>query len=394
MSVNELTPVLMVDDEPNVLDGYRRSLHGRFRVVTAKSGAEGLAAVERAVKAGKPFPVIVSDMKMPAMNGAEFLGKARAIDSDAVQMLLSGQADLESTIAAVNNGNLFRFLSKPCSGDDMEAALTDAARHHQLVRAERELLESTLAGAVDVLTEVLASASPEAFARTRRVHDLVTSAAKSLKLSDWRLPLAAMLSQVGAVAVPPDVLQRALTGKALAPEEIEVYRRHPEVGRRMLEKIPRLEDIARWIGDQPVRPPASTETGMPSDDLDWDRPAPEGAEPAEVLLHAALVQVILVDAGVPVREVSVLLAESGRHPKNVLDALARASSSLAPQGVRREITVDFVAPGMVLLEDVVTRTGIALMRKGERITEATAMRLDNFARTVGICEPVVVQDRA
>lgn len=394
MTSTKLIAVLMVDDEPNILDGYRRALHGRYRVTTAKSGAEGLSVLERALKAKDPFPVVVSDMKMPTMNGAEFLGEVRERDPDVVQMLLSGQADLESTIAAVNNGNLFRFLSKPCSGSDMDAALADAARQYQLVMAERELLESTLTGAVDVLTEVLSGASPEAYARTKRLHAMVLAAAKTLSLSDWRLPVAAMLSQVGVVAVPPDVLHRALTGKALTPEEIEIYVRHPDTGRLLLEKIPRLEEIAGWIGSQPVRPPASTVTGEPSEELDWDGPAVADAAMGEQVLRAGLAFLSLAETGMPANEVTARLTEAGRHPKPILDAISRAASSLTSQGVRRELTVDFVAPGMLLLEDVRTAAGMTLVRKGERITQATVLRLDNFSRTVGVVEPIIVQDGA
>ncbi|GAB6898454.1 HD domain-containing phosphohydrolase [Kineosporia succinea] len=395
MTGNELTAVLMVDDEPNVLDGYRRSLHGRFRVTTAKSGAEGLTVLERAARTGTGFPVIVSDMRMPGLNGAEFLGRARELAPDSVQMLLTGQADLESTIAAVNNGNLFRFLSKPCSGDDMEAALEAAARQYQLVHAEKELLEKTLTGAVDVLTEFLAGTSPEAFARTQRLHTLVVAAARTLGLNDWRLPVAALLSHVGVVAVPPNVLHRALTGKALSPEEIEAFRRHPEAAATMLGKIPRLEDASRWIGRQPVRPPASTVTGEPGADLSWAAPVtgdPEPAEQSETVLRAALAHLSLTFTGLPSREAQELLSASGHYPKNILDAVGRAAASLTSPGLRRELTVDFVTPGMTLLEDVRTTAGMPLVRKGERITQATVLRLENFARTVGVAEPIVVQD--
>src|SRR5690348_2261732 len=129
--------VLMVDDEPNILDGYRRALHGRFNVVSASSGAEGLTIAKQAFNQGTPFPVVVSDMMMPTMNGAEFLGRAREIDPEAIQLLLSGQADLESTISAVNNGKLFRFLTKPCAASDLELALTAALEQHRLIHAER-----------------------------------------------------------------------------------------------------------------------------------------------------------------------------------------------------------------------------------------------------------------
>jgi CheY-like chemotaxis protein len=389
MTESNMTSILMVDDEPNVLDGYRRALHGRFHLITANSGSEGLTVVQQAVNQQTPFPVIVSDMMMPGMNGAEFLGRARSIDPAAIQLLLSGQADLESTIAAVNSGNLFRFLTKPCAAPDLESALGAALEQHRMARAERELLEQTLAGAVDVLTEVLSMASPEAFARTQRVRTLVDAGSAVLGIEDWRLPLATMLSQIGCIAVPGEVLHRAQTGGELTAEEVEVYLAHPQTASRLLARIPRLEEVADWVGDQPVRPPGKSPAGAPA----WDR-APSSANPglSELMLRAALAFLGALEVTGQTGRALTQLAGSGHYPQQILDALDEASSALAPQGVLREIGVDQVRPGMLLEMDVETVTGMTLLRKGERVTEASAMRLENFARTVGVKEPIQVLD--
>ena len=98
--------VLFVDDEPKVLDGIRRQLRNRLDVETANGAAAGLALIE----SKGPFAVVVSDMRMPEMNGARFLAKVNEIAPDTVRMVLSGQADLDSTVAAVNEGHIFRFL--------------------------------------------------------------------------------------------------------------------------------------------------------------------------------------------------------------------------------------------------------------------------------------------
>jgi CheY-like chemotaxis protein len=381
------TRILMVDDEPNVLDGYRRALHGRLRVVTAGSGAAGLAEVQQAIDQGTPFPVVVSDMMMPTMTGVEFLGRARAMDPDAIQLLLSGQADLESTITAVNSGNLFRFLTKPCATPDLELALTAAIEQHRLVFAERALLERTLGGAIDVLTELLSMSSPEAFTRTERVRTLVTLVSAHLQIDDWRLPLAAMLSQIGCIAVPPDVLARARTGAELSDDEREVYLSHPQTAERLLARIPRLEDVARWVGDQPVQ--ALHPAGKPVSRRAIE-PSRDDPDLARLVFRATLAYLATLDAsglsGVAIR----LLAASGEHPQFVLDALKRAADALAPQGILHELTVNQVRPGMMLDADVETLTGMTLVRKGERVTEAVAMRLANFAKTVGIREPIMV----
>jgi DNA-binding NtrC family response regulator len=139
MTDTALARVLCVDDEPNVLAAIERNLFGEFEVVVAKSGEAGLDAV----RWGEKFAVIVSDMRMPGMDGATFLAKAREISPDSVRILLTGQADVQSSIAAINKGAIFRYLCKPCPKDELIATLNDAVRQYRLIRAEKELLATT-----------------------------------------------------------------------------------------------------------------------------------------------------------------------------------------------------------------------------------------------------------
>ena len=127
--------VLSVDDEPNVLDGVKRNLRRDFRVVTAAGGAAGLRAFEEAA-----FAAVVSDLRMPGMDGIEFLGRVRDVSPDTTRILLTGNADLTAAVSAVNEGNIFRFLTKPCPPDVLISAVTMAVDQQRLLTAERELL--------------------------------------------------------------------------------------------------------------------------------------------------------------------------------------------------------------------------------------------------------------
>src|SRR5205823_11426086 len=127
-------------------------LRRRFDVASATSGADGLAALEKATGA---VAVVISDMRMPAMNGAAFLAQVRQRWPDTVRMLLTGQSEIEAAIAAVNEGQIFRFLSKPCPADQLLAAVMAAVAQHDLITAERVLLEQTLHGSIKTLTEIL-----------------------------------------------------------------------------------------------------------------------------------------------------------------------------------------------------------------------------------------------
>ncbi|MFB9320423.1 HD domain-containing phosphohydrolase [Cryptosporangium minutisporangium] len=369
----------MVDDEPRVLDGVRRNLASHFSIEVALSGAEGLAILERNRHSTDPFAVVISDMMMPQMNGAQFLGKAHQVAPDAVLMILSGQADLPSTIAAVNDSNLFRFIAKPCSPHGLRSAIDDALRQYQLVHAERELLQKTLAGSVDVLSQLLSLGNPDAYSRTTRTSRLVDTAARSLHLSHvWELRAAAKLSQIGLVAIPPDVVDRVETGANPTPEEIAMYATHPQVAHDLLIRIPRMERVARWIAQQ---------------NSDGSHPAENDEEGfcIDVLAVATKFVAARQQAEEPTATARRLTGTC-RHRPDVVQTVLHAATSAGHSDEIRELTVRDLRLGMVFQHDVLATSGVVLVRKGDTVTEAVKIRLANFAATVGVNEPIRVAE--
>lgn len=128
--------VLCVDDEPQVLEGLRLQLHRYHEVLAAGSGAEGLEILHR----DQRIATIISDMRMPAMDGSTFLRQARELAPDVPRILLTGQADMASAMAAVNQGQIFGFLIKPCPPTTLIAAVTAAVGRYRLTSAQRLLL--------------------------------------------------------------------------------------------------------------------------------------------------------------------------------------------------------------------------------------------------------------
>lgn len=368
--MSALARVLFVDDEPRLLAGLMRTLAGSYAVQTAGSGPEALELIE---DQPEPFAVIVSDMMMPGMSGAGFLALAHPLTPDSVLVILSGQADLSSTVAAVNDSSLFRFLAKPCSPNDLRRALDDAVEQHRLVLAERELLERTLTGAVEMLVSLMAIANPEAFGRTSRVSALVEAAAPLLGLdADWQLPVAASLSQVGCIAVPESILERVRLGVALSDTDRVVYDSHPGVASGLVVRIPRLDHVAGWIAGQPT-----SDTGPR-----------RVAVTAETLLHAAVAFVAAHDAGAPAVQVSSALRDV--YPPELLHALRSVSDVLRTEGAVRGVSLAEVRIGMVLDDAVLTSAGAVLVRGGETVTKTLLVRLRNFAGTTGVVEPIRV----
>ena len=133
--------VLFVDDEPSILDGLRRALHDRFLVSSADGGEQGLAKL----RTDGPFAVVVSDMQMPGMNGAEFLARASEMVPDTVRILLTGHADVNAAIDAVNQGNIFRFLTKPCEKPILlEVIRRGVALYHTTIDEKKRLKKAEM----------------------------------------------------------------------------------------------------------------------------------------------------------------------------------------------------------------------------------------------------------
>ena len=127
--------ILFVDDEPAVLDGYKRMLHREFEVDTAVGGELGLTTIHDS----GPYSVVISDMRMPGMNGAEFLCQVRQKSPDTVSMLLTGGTDLNAAIDAVNEGNIFRFLTKPCMKETLVEAIHIGLAQYSSITTEKKL---------------------------------------------------------------------------------------------------------------------------------------------------------------------------------------------------------------------------------------------------------------
>ena len=365
--------ILFVDDEPALLDALRRLLRGRFEVEVAEGGDAGLAALA----ARGPFAVVVSDLRMPEMNGIEFLGRTRELAPDTVRIMLTGHADLGAATSAVNEGNIYRFLTKPCPHESLVRALEDGLRQHRLIVAERQLLEQTLAGAVQVLTEVLSLVNPVAFGRAARIKPLVTHLARGLGLPDlWQYELAAMLSQIGCVALPAETLEKSFAGQPLAADEAESIRRHPRFGAGLLARIPRLERVATMVALQ-------SEKG--------DESRPDDVHLGGEMLRLAIdFDDLIIRGEAPAAALTKIRAVSRPFPNRLLEALAGFELHRAEE-VIRSVSLRELGLNMILDEEIRSASGVLLAPPGHRVTAVLLERLRVFARGVGLVEPFRVR---
>jgi response regulator RpfG family c-di-GMP phosphodiesterase len=370
-SDGHLPRVLFVDDDPSVLDGLRRRLHGRFDITCADGGDAAIAAVQTR----GPFAVVMSDMRMPGMNGAVLLERLRDMDRDMVRVLLTGFADTDSAIAAVNRGQIFRFLCKPCEPELLQRTLDDAVLQYRLVTAERELLEETLKGSVQALLETLSLAHPGAFARAVRIKDLVVRMIADQGRPDaWEIEVASMLSQLGAVTLPEPTIERLRSGEPLGRDEEEMVARLPKVADQLLAGIPRLEGARRIILEQQA--PAGQH------DVSFG---------GRVLRLAVAYEHLVASGAEPAVAIQTLRYRfEGDEALNLLSKLARSEASAQGAPVAIEVRVEDLVPGMVLETDVRTSGGALVVARGQVVTAGMAARLHNFGSRHRLTEMVVV----
>lgn len=364
--------ILCVDDEPHVLEGLQRVLRNAFDVSVANSGPAALARLAEA----ETFEVVVSDMRMPGMTGAVLLAEFRVKAPDTVRMLLTGQADLDSAIAAVNEGHVFRFLTKPCPPATLVTALRAATQQYRLLTTERVLLEQTLLGSVRALTEVLSLTHPETFGPATLQHERARAVAQRLHLPDaWHVEVASMLASVGYVVLPSDVLIKLNAGKPLDETEREMVARVPSVVERITSHIPRLEKVQEVLKHLPDTAGGAVAKATGE--------VPIGAKILRAVRALASAEARLGDSE---RALTELVAERDRYDGAILDALIEDCRARVPEV--RSLRCRELQVGMVLLDEVKTETGMLLVARGQRVTTQLLMRLENFGRRMRIIEPI------
>ena len=371
--------ILFVDDDPNLLSGIQRNLRKQFQIVTATGPSQALAVLG----SQGPFALVVSDLKMPLMSGVELLARAATEWPDTVRILLTGEADMKTAIAAVNEGHVYRFLTKPFALPSLANVLTTALKQYNLVVAEKVLLERTLSGSIEVLTEILGVMHPLAFSRASRIRNTVRGLVAYCRLpNSWEFEVAAMLSQIGCITLPIEVLEKVCSGQDLSAAERKLYEVHPAVGSRLLEKIPRLETVAGMIermeeAIEPLPPGAQLKD---TDRVLLGRQLLKMASDLDVLSSRGLTK-------------AMALVQMQTQDNNYSSELMKALATIEAVELRMEtkaIKFKELKTGMVLRTDIRARDGSLLLAKNHDLSPAVLECLSRYFVSRGIQEPIEV----
>ncbi len=373
--------ILLVDDDPAVLSGYQRLLHSAFETDTALGAAAALSALE----SKGPFAVVVSDYQMPEMNGIQLLARIKTSAPDTIRILLTGNADIQTAVGAVNQGNIFRFLTKPCTRELLTQTLSSALAQYRLQISERELLQKTLHGSIHVLTEVLSLVNPAAFSRATRLCRYIAYIAKKLSLENsWKFEVAAMLSQLGCVIIDPETIEAVYAGKKLSAAQQKHYDTHPTVARDLLSSIPRMESIAWMVAHQ--HQPASVEGDIS------DREVADMQLGADLLRIALAFDELLLDGTSRSEAAHHLSRQFKDVDQRIFEALVESEPETHEKKVQtcaiRELT-----PGMVLDAEIRTTSGQLVAARRQEVTAPLILKLKSF-RDRGAIEGQVIVSSA
>jgi response regulator RpfG family c-di-GMP phosphodiesterase len=273
-------------------------------------------------------------------------------------------------------------LTKPCGAQVFLAAVQAAVEQHRLLTSEKELLEKTLRGSIKALTEILSLANPLAFGRAIRIKQHAAELVAALRISlSWQIEVAAMLSQIGCMALSASTNEKLYYGRPLGKEESETTKQLPTLAVQLLGSIPRLDAVRTILLAQECDfDGAAAPIGAPRGEA-----IPLGARVLRLVCDYDFLEAAKVD---PVAAIATLRTQRNRYDPALLEALARVKTKAITEGVH-SLALAAVRPGMFVAGDVTSTTGVLLVPRGHEVTSGLLQRLRNCA--VGtVSEPIEV----
>ena len=406
--------VLCVDDEPSILSALRRVLRTEgCRILTAGSGAEALALLE-----AEPVDVVVSDMRMPVMDGARLLAEVRARWPGTARVLLTGYADMEATVLAINEGQIYRYIHKPWDETELRLTVRQAAERQVLQRerdrlqqltqvqneelqvlntgleqrvAERttelglahERLKKNYLATIRVFAGLLDMRNGLLGGHGKRVADLARRIAVAMEVPSDQVQdifVAGLLHDIGFMAVPDTLLAKPV-GR-YTPDEMQLYQRHAPLGAQSLMALDDMQSVASLIRSHHERFDGK---GYP------DQIAGSAIPLGSRILAVAdtlddLLQGQLTGAQLKQAEAQTLMqrARGIQFDPEVVDVILQLTQVEVPKVLKLQpVNTESLVPGMVLGKDLTTPEGVVLLAAGQKLTQGLIERIRRYEQSEG-----------
>ena len=237
--------ILIVDDEPDNLALLYRTLRGHYEIAKSTSPLAALDMLKQ-----ENFHCILSDHKMPEMDGVEFLKRSCEISPETMRLLVTAYTDAGILIDAINYAKIYRYIKKPYNPDELLLIVENALEYWQLKYDNGALvndLKELFAGTITAIVEALDAKDSYTLGRSRRVTFYAVKIAKALHLSETttgKIELAGLLHDIGMIGVSDDILAKV---EKLSQEEYNEIQKHVVHSVRILDDIKQLSDVVEII---------------------------------------------------------------------------------------------------------------------------------------------------
>jgi response regulator RpfG family c-di-GMP phosphodiesterase len=415
--------ILCVDDEKNILSSLRRLLRTEgYEIQLANSGAEGLEILSK-----MPVDLVISDMRMPEMNGAQFLEKVYALYPDTVRILLTGYSEISSTIDAINKGNIYKYISKPWEEHDLKLTLRNALAARNMEKERDALLlvtkkqneelmqfNTNLEGLVQQRTAELEQTMgmlESAFGTLKNSYSNtilifsrlvemregtlrsqsheVSRDAQALALSMGMdadsarsIQYAGMLREIGKIGFPDTMIRRPVD--EMDNITAQEFKKFPLIGEGILAQVEPLQDAAKIIRNFRERYDGKGfPDGLVGDDI------PVGSRILALISdYYALQNGTLISGKLTAAKARDFLIEhkADRYDAALVDVYVKQLGELAEdsgQQVDIKVVVKQLKPGMELSNDIVTKTGVLLLSRGYVLGDHMIKQLTSLEQSLG-----------
>ncbi len=337
------------------------------------------------------FAVIVSDMRMPIINGAQLLTWAREEKPDTVRLLLTGQADMKDAISVINNGRIFRFLTKPCPRDVIMQTIQDAVEYHYFLTDRRDLIIGMFDSSLRIILRLMEMSDPNSAHEASQRKAVVTKLGDLMKIPDiTEVKIAALLLRSGEIGIPEYIREKRKKRGELTRAEQDRWDQVPELGYQLLKDAPRLEKVAEIVRYHCKY----------FDGRGW----PKGrVKKEEIPLGARILKIVRDEAELERRGLSipdaieVMRKRKGHYDENLFKIIEAyfMEVHIYIMGLDAdyfERKVGELREGQKLYTPIVTKDDLILFPSGTVLTTADLATIENWHRQRGIREPINVKN--
>ena len=379
--------VLFLDDDLQVLKAFKRVMRKELDLRTADNGHAALAILRKHPE----IDVVVTDQRMPEMDGATFLVHAYRLAPNTMRIMLTGTNSLNVATAALNQGHVYKFINKPSNPKEILKAILQAYEERRRFLKDKDLLEQTLEGAVRVMMEVLALSNPGAYRRARRVQRWADDIALRLGLEvTSHLHMASILWAVGEMTLPNEVQDKLNRAEKLTKAEADLVQRSALSAHELISHIPHMADVANIV----------LYSRKNFDGSGWPE---EGVSGQDIPLEARILRILLDIIGrmeKPHRQESFIAWLPQEQTPHAFDPalISRIRQAYDPRTQSREIRewvelevgLSRLLDGDQLGHDCKTVDGRLLLAAGNEITRPVLEKMRQVHKLVGIQEPITI----